>query len=185
MKTFVCLLAVVSALAADSGLNPDAITKPLKNEWPTYNGDYSGARYSHLNQINQGNVRKLTLAWMMQPQSVGIKSMPLEVNGLLYFTTPDNVWSADARTGQIIWHYFREFMATISGNAALGCTGIGCISKRLIAISFRSTRRTVRCVGISNWPIRRWVISPRWRRLSFAITWWWEFRAMSPIFPDF
>ena len=27
--------------------------------------------------------------------------------GSCYFTTPDNTWAADARTGQIIWHYNR------------------------------------------------------------------------------
>ncbi|HEY3939181.1 MAG TPA: acido-empty-quinoprotein group A, partial [Bryobacteraceae bacterium] len=96
-----------SGLAADGdlspkALNPQALLKPLAAEWPTFNGDYTGKRYSRLAQINQDNVQRLTLAWVLQPQSVGIKSMPLEVNGLLYFTTPDNIWSADARTGRIV-----------------------------------------------------------------------------------
>ena len=34
-----------------------------------------------------------------------IKSSPLLVNGVLYFTLPDNVWAVDARTGHQIWHY--------------------------------------------------------------------------------
>src|SRR5262249_56593875 len=34
-------------------------------EWSTsYSGDYAGTRYSSLTQINQSNVRNLTLAWM-------------------------------------------------------------------------------------------------------------------------
>src|ERR1700753_2747895 len=113
MKRFACTSLLIaslafSALAADEGLNPQDLPQRLSKDWPTFNGDYSGKRYSDLAQINQSNVRKLTLAWVMQPQSVGIKSAPLEVNGILYFTTPDNVWAADARTGQIIWHYYRE-----------------------------------------------------------------------------
>src|SRR5437588_529168 len=92
------LLAQVglSCLAADEGLNPPDLTQTLSKSWPTFNGDYSGKRFSALSQINQSNVRGLTLAWVMQPQSVEIKSMPLEVNGILYLTTPDNVWAADA-----------------------------------------------------------------------------------------
>lgn len=106
--------------AADEGLNPQDIVKPLSNEWPTFNGDYSGKRFSSLSQINQSNVQKLTLAWVLQPQSVGIKSTPLMVNGVLYFTTPDNVWAADARTGRIVWHYFRESTGDHIGQRGVG-----------------------------------------------------------------
>ena len=38
--------------------------KPLKESWPTYNGDYSGKRYSALKQVNAANVKGLSLAWM-------------------------------------------------------------------------------------------------------------------------
>jgi acido-empty-quinoprotein group A len=106
--------------AAGEGLNPQSLTKQLAEDWPTFNGDYSGQRFSHLSQINQSNVRKLTLAWVLQPQSVGIKSTPLEVNGILYFTTPDNVWAADARTGRIIWHYYRESTGDHIGQRGVG-----------------------------------------------------------------
>jgi alcohol dehydrogenase (cytochrome c) len=45
------------------GLDPAEILKPLKDNWPTYSGDYSGKRHSALTQINQSNVKNLTLAW--------------------------------------------------------------------------------------------------------------------------
>jgi alcohol dehydrogenase (cytochrome c) len=45
------------------GLDPAKLLKPLADEWPTYNGDYSGKRYSALTQINRLNVKHLTLAW--------------------------------------------------------------------------------------------------------------------------
>jgi alcohol dehydrogenase (cytochrome c) len=51
------------AVLAAQGLNPADILKPLNEDWPTYSGDYSGKRYSKLTQINQSNVRNLTLAW--------------------------------------------------------------------------------------------------------------------------
>jgi alcohol dehydrogenase (cytochrome c) len=45
------------------GLDPAKLLKPLADEWPTYNGDYTGKRYSALTQINRLNVKHLTLAW--------------------------------------------------------------------------------------------------------------------------
>lgn len=45
------------------GVSPAELLKPLRNSWPTYNGDYSGKRYSALTQLNQSNVTHLTLAW--------------------------------------------------------------------------------------------------------------------------
>src|SRR5262245_62824023 len=50
--------------AAGDGLDPSKLLKPLGEEWTSYSGDYSGKRYSSLTQINQSNVRNLTLAWM-------------------------------------------------------------------------------------------------------------------------
>ena len=119
---FLCCLAV-ACFAADEGLNPQTLLKPLSKDWPTFNGDYSGRRFSSLSQINQSNVQKLTLAWVLQPKSVGIKSTPLMVNGRLYFTTPDNVWSADARTGRIIWNYFRPSTGDHIGQRGVGMYG--------------------------------------------------------------
>jgi alcohol dehydrogenase (cytochrome c) len=112
MQKLLCLLLLSSTIwAADLGIN---------KEWPTFNGDYTGARYSRLAQIDQTNVNRLTLAWVLQPESAGIKSMPLSVNGVLYFTTPDNVWAADSRTGKMVWHYFRESTGDHIGQRGVG-----------------------------------------------------------------
>src|SRR5258707_6474810 len=46
------------------GLDPASLLKPLGESWPTYSGDYSGRRYSSLSQINQSNVKNLSLAWV-------------------------------------------------------------------------------------------------------------------------
>jgi alcohol dehydrogenase (cytochrome c) len=54
---------LVPAIAAGQILDPALLMKPLGDSWPTYSGDYSGKRYSSLKQINQSNVRNLTLAW--------------------------------------------------------------------------------------------------------------------------
>ena len=57
------VVAPVFLLAQGRGLDPGRILKPLSDEWPTYNGDYSGKRYSLLTQINRLTVKNLTLAW--------------------------------------------------------------------------------------------------------------------------
>lgn len=87
-------------------LAPSAILHPTPNSWPTYHGDYSGKRHSHLTQITPRNVESLTLAWAFQTgQNAAIKSSPLLVDGILYFTVPDNIWAVDARSGHMLWHY--------------------------------------------------------------------------------
>jgi len=121
--TLILLLLALSlhALpAAAQGLDPTALLKPATDTWPTYNGDYSGGRFSTLDQINVGNVGSLTLAWVFHPHAGTIKSTPLEVNGVLYFTVPDNVWALDARFGREIWHYHRASEGDHIGHRGLG-----------------------------------------------------------------
>jgi acido-empty-quinoprotein group A len=105
---------------AAQGLDPAALLKPATDTWPTYNGDYSGRRFSPLDQINSSNIGSLTLAWIFPVHVAAIKSTPLEVNGVLYFTTPDNVWAVDARFGRQIWHYQRVSEGDHIGHRGLG-----------------------------------------------------------------
>jgi len=112
-------LSLRAPLGAAQGLDPALLLKPATDTWPTYNGDYSGRRYSPLEQINASNIGSLTLAWIL-PAHLGIKSTPLEVNGILYFTAPDNVWAVDARFGREIWHYERKSEGDHVGHRGLG-----------------------------------------------------------------
>jgi alcohol dehydrogenase (cytochrome c) len=138
-----------AALAAQT-LNPTLLLKPPTDAWPTYNGDYSGRRFSPLEQINQSTIKTLNLAWIYRaipgntPRSIvggegpaptedtgaanpfgtSIKSTPLMVNGVLYFTTPDNTWAVDARSGRELWHYFWRTKGGIHiGNRGVGMYG--------------------------------------------------------------
>src|SRR5512145_73032 len=65
MKKLLGLVFVTAATLAVSaqGVHRDLLHKPLADSWPTYSGDYSGRRYSALTQINQSNVKTLSLAW--------------------------------------------------------------------------------------------------------------------------
>jgi alcohol dehydrogenase (cytochrome c) len=60
------LLASMPSIGQVGGVTPEDLLKPLKDSWPTYNGDYTGRRFSALNQVNRSNVKQLTLAWASQ-----------------------------------------------------------------------------------------------------------------------
>src|SRR4051812_48948134 len=78
------------------GLPSDALLHPTPDSWPQYHGDYSARRHSALKQITPQNVQQLSLAWLFQTgQGATLKSTPLLVEGVLYFTAPDNVWAVD------------------------------------------------------------------------------------------
>jgi alcohol dehydrogenase (cytochrome c) len=93
-------------LVAQNSVLPQSIPSVGKS-WPTFNGDTSGRRFSTLKQINKTNVHSLKLAWAFQTHGVTLKSTPLEVDGILYFTVPDYVWAVDAKTGQQVWMYHK------------------------------------------------------------------------------
>ncbi len=130
MKTgaLFCAISALSTGLLAQGLNPADLLTPPTTNWPTYNGDYSGKRFSPLSEINSSNVRSLALQWVYRTKESGgswtIKSTPLEVNGILYFTVPNNVWAIDARTGREIWHYrYPNNPAWIIGNRGVGMYG--------------------------------------------------------------
>ena len=100
--------------APNVSLDPQAIGKPPVDNWTTFNGDYSGQRYSPLTQITPANVDQIAQQWAYKITGVSsrrsgpataIKCTPLLVNGTLYITIPDHVWALDARDGKEIWHY--------------------------------------------------------------------------------
>jgi alcohol dehydrogenase (cytochrome c) len=88
------------------GVDNAMLLHPPADSWPQYNGTYNGQRHSKLEQITPQNVGTLALAWAFQTnQAVQIKSTPLVVDGVLYFTVLDNVWAVDALSGRQLWHY--------------------------------------------------------------------------------
>ena len=137
------ILAVLPAALPAQGLDPALLLKPPVDSWPTHHGDYSGRRYSTLKNIDTANVKGLSLAWVYRANlspalaTVGgegpenapaggmgfggpqIKSTPLLVNGVLYFTVPDHVWAVDARRPRAVALLLRTRAASI-GNCGVG-----------------------------------------------------------------
>jgi acido-empty-quinoprotein group A len=129
------LLLLMPLMAAAQGLDPKTLRlfHPPADTWPTYNGDYSGRRYSALTQIDAGNIRSLQPVWTYRIAGVGpqrgvgnpvIKSTPLMVNGVLYFTIPDHVFAVDARKGELLWQYdWQDHGGHLVGQRGVGMYG--------------------------------------------------------------
>src|SRR6185312_2593738 len=127
LRLVALMLVLAPAVLSAQGLDPAKLLQPPTDTWPSFHGDYSGRRYSPLSQVNASNVRSLSLAWVYRANSASIKSTPLEVNGVLYFTTPDNVWAVDARTGRELWHYVWNHPAAYTlETGELASTATGC-----------------------------------------------------------
>ena len=49
---------------------------------------------------------KLQQVWRFETrQNQQIKASPIVAGGVIYITTPDNIWAVDARTAKELWHY--------------------------------------------------------------------------------
>ncbi len=98
-------VAFISVAAAQSA-DPQKLVNPPEDEWLTYHGAYNGQRHSKLAQITPENVQNLKQMWRFETGgNQAIKASPILVDGVLYITTPDNIWAIDARTGKERWHY--------------------------------------------------------------------------------
>ncbi len=92
-----------------------------QTDWPTYNGDPSGNRYSKLTEINKSNVRTLAPRWIFPMPNVSqIENTPVVVDGIMYVSSANECWALDAGSGRLIWHYQRARTKGVSGNAAIG-----------------------------------------------------------------
>ena len=77
--TALVVMLLLAGPSAGQALDPKLLLEPPTRTWPTYNGDYSGRRYSSLAQIKASNIGSLAMAWMFtapaSPQS--LPNLPL------------------------------------------------------------------------------------------------------------
>jgi alcohol dehydrogenase (cytochrome c) len=83
--------------------------------WMTYSGDYTGKRFSGLDQITVANAHAMVAKWVYQTGATGkLETTPLVVDGILYATGQDDrAFALDARTGRPIWMYQRQIPTDI------------------------------------------------------------------------
>jgi alcohol dehydrogenase (cytochrome c) len=97
----------------------DLLTKPVGENWPSYNGDYTGRRYSSLREINRANVAQLRAAWVFHPgNSQRLEATPVVIRGVMYVTSANDVFALDASTGRTLWHYSRPISSGLLDDAA-------------------------------------------------------------------
>src|SRR6202051_4435397 len=83
-------------------------TTAADSDWPSYGRDTNEDRFSPLTEINADSIGKLGLAWSLDlpREARSLEATPLEVNGVLYFTTSLSVvYAVDVRTGRRLWVY--------------------------------------------------------------------------------
>ena len=95
------------------------LTAPLAENWTSYNGDYSGRRYSTLSQINLENIKQLRAEWVFHSHaSDRLEVTPVVVNGTMFVTSANDTFALDARTGRIVWHNARPITEGLIDDAS-------------------------------------------------------------------
>jgi len=78
-------------------------------DWPMYNHDLAGTRFSPLSQIDTRNVGKLVQAWSYRPADSGgrpsAQVTPLVVNDRMYLTAGNRVVALEPETGKELWRH--------------------------------------------------------------------------------
>src|SRR5262245_20289088 len=119
-------------------LLPTLAQTPKSNpaaDWPMYNRDLAGTRYSPLTQISSTNVSNLQMAWSYRlsyappgrgtasatpageagrgaggrggvaAPTVNPEATPIVVNGVMYLPAGGRVLALEADTGKLVWEY--------------------------------------------------------------------------------
>ncbi|HEX4997446.1 MAG TPA: PQQ-binding-like beta-propeller repeat protein [Terriglobia bacterium] len=115
----VITLALLPLVAEIPGAQRGANTRSAGADWPMYNRDLAGTRFSPLTEIDTGNVAKLERAWtyQLQPASGNINPAPamaseifnevtpIVVNGVMYLPAGNRIVALEPETGKEIWVY--------------------------------------------------------------------------------
>jgi alcohol dehydrogenase (cytochrome c) len=97
------------SLSLNLNLAPERLlVQPVAENWLSYNGDYTGRRYSGLDQINISNVQQLRTQWVFHaPGQDALEVTPVVVDGMMFVTAANDAYALDAQTGRVVWHYSR------------------------------------------------------------------------------
>ena len=118
-------LSVVTGMATTASANDDVLAKskdPANVVMPSIT--YNGWNYSTLDQINQSNVKNLTVAWTFQ---IGVldqhEASPLVVGDTMYIVSPkpNYVYALDLTKDGVIKWEFRPTMDVALATAQTCC----------------------------------------------------------------
>jgi alcohol dehydrogenase (cytochrome c) len=110
---------VICACGFAASASAQQITDTIKDDWPTYNGDYTGRRFSSLTQITPQNAARLQAQWVFHTKTPGVlEATPVVVNGIMYFTGSNDAFALNAQTGEVLWHYARSVSSGLIDDAS-------------------------------------------------------------------
>jgi alcohol dehydrogenase (cytochrome c) len=95
------------------------VAQPPGTNWLSYNGDFTGRRYSSLSQITTANVVELRAHWVFHVSSSDrMEVTPLVLDGVMFVTSANDTFALDARTGRQIWHNARPISQGLIDDAS-------------------------------------------------------------------
>ena len=97
----------------------DLLVSPPGANWVSYNGDYTGRRYSSLSRINTGNVGQLHAQWVFHAKDSNLlECTPVVIDGTMFVTAANDVFALDAKTGKQRWRYHRRLTEGLIDDAS-------------------------------------------------------------------
>ena len=94
----------IAAVALIAAVLPAIPGETAQSDWPSYNGTLTSERYSTLDQINVRNVANLKVVCTYDTkQETGFDTGLVQVDGALFATTEQDVFSIDPDTCREIW----------------------------------------------------------------------------------
>jgi len=108
------------SLSVNIDVRPESLlVQPVGEDWPSYNGDYTGRRFSSLNQINKSNVGQLGVSWVFHsPNSDRLEATPVVYEGMMFVTSANDAYALDAQSGRVVWHYTRPVTNSLIDDAS-------------------------------------------------------------------
>jgi alcohol dehydrogenase (cytochrome c) len=90
-------------------------------DWPSYDGDVRGYRYTTLSEVGPANVAQLAPRWIFTVADTSpLETTPVVSDGILFVTSGNQCYALDAGTGRQIWRFSRPLTKGLVGNAAGG-----------------------------------------------------------------
>jgi len=107
--------------------------KEIRENWVSYNGDYTGRRFSSMAEVTPANVDRLKVAWVVHTSNVGVMEVtPVVVAGVMFVTRSNDAYALDAKTGKLLWHHARAVAEGLIDDASGHINrGVGVLGRRV------------------------------------------------------
>lgn len=98
------VVKAASTAPGSTGPTDDELLNPAEGDWPMYNRDYRGQRFSSLTGITADNAAGLQPVCIAQLGETGpFQTSPIIYQGTMFVTTPRNTYALNATTCQQKW----------------------------------------------------------------------------------